>query len=156
MTARIGELGEMMEGTAVSEQAAADVVRQNVDAIQRCYAAVGRGDIPAVLDLLTDDVQWTLQGPPAIPFAGTRRGKAGVVEFFSLVGGTLEFHQFEPREFVAQGDSVIAIGYEHSVAKPTGRTLRQAWAHVYTLKDGKIAAFRGFEDTAALVVACEG
>ena len=153
MTARFGE---MTEGTAMSEPAATDVVRQNVDTVQRCYAAVGRGDIPAVLDLMTDDVAWTLQGPPAIPFAGTRRGKAGVTEFFSLVGGTLEFHQFEPREFVAQSDTVVAIGYEHSVAIPTGRTLRQEWVHVYTVRDGKIATFRGFEDTAALVAAFEG
>lgn len=156
MTVRIGDLDEMMEGKAMSKPAAADVARQNVDAVQRCYAAVGRGDIPAVLDLLTDDVEWTLQGPPAIPFAGTRRGKGGVAEFFSLVGGALEFHQFEPREFVAQGDAVVAIGYEHSIVKPTGLTLRQEWVHVYTLKDGKIATFRGFEDTAALVAAFAG
>ena len=156
MTVRIGDLGEKTEGKAMSEPAAADVARRNVDAIQRCYAAVGRGDLPAVLDLLADDVEWTLQGPPAIPFAGTRRGSAGVAEFFSLVGGALEFHQFEPREFVAQGDTVVAIGYEHSLVKPTGRTFQQEWVHVYTVRDGKIATFRGFEDTAALVAAFEG
>ena len=148
MSARTDERGEM-DGDQTN--APADVVGQNVDVVQRCYAAVGRGDIPAVLDLVSADVDWTLQGPPAIPFAGTRRGRAGVAEFFSLVGGTLEFHQFEPREFVAQGDSVVAIGYEHSLVKPTGRALRQEWVHVYTMRNGKIATFRGFEDTAALV-----
>ncbi len=35
----------------------------NTDVVQRTYEAVGRGDIPAVLDLLTDDVEWTLQHP---------------------------------------------------------------------------------------------
>ena len=73
--------------------------KTNVDVVRETYEAVGRGDIPALLDLLTDDVEWTLQGPTVIPFAGTRRGREGSAEFFSLVGGNLEFQQFEPRKF---------------------------------------------------------
>ncbi len=123
--------------------------------IQQNYEAVGRGDIPAVLDLMTDDMEWALQGPSVIPFAGTRHGREGVAEFFSLLGETLEFLQFEPREFVAQGDTVVVLGYERSLIKPTGRTFEQEWAHVYTLRDGKIAKGRFFEDTAAYVAALE-
>ncbi len=130
-----------------------DVVPQNVNVVQRTYEAVGRGDIPALLDLLTDDVEWTLQGPSVIPFAGTRHGREAVAEFFSLVEETLEFLQFEPREFVAQGDKVVVLGYEHNLIKPTGRTFEQEWAHVYTLRDGKIVKSQFFEDTAAYVVA---
>lgn len=137
----------------MSDRTKVDVAGQNVDVVQRTYEAVGRGDIPAFLDLLTDDVEWTLQGPSVIPFAGTRRGREGVAEFFSLVGETLEFEQFEPREFVAQGDTVVVLGFERNLIKPTGRTFEQEWAHVYTLRDGKIAKVRCFEDTAAYVVA---
>ncbi len=125
----------------------------NVGVVQQGYEALGRGDIPALLDLMADDVEWTLQGPSVIPWAGTRRGREGVAEFFSLLGETLEFEQFEPREFVAQGDTVVVLGYERSLVKPTGRTFEQEWAHVYTLKDGKIAKARFIEDTAAQVVA---
>jgi ketosteroid isomerase-like protein len=125
----------------------------NLAVVQQAYAAIGRGDIPGVLDLLTDDVVWTLQGPSTIPFAGTRRGREGVAEFFSLVGETLEFQQFEPREFVGQGETVVVLGYERSLVKATGRRFEQEWAHVYTLRNGKIATGRFFEDTAAEVVA---
>ncbi len=125
----------------------------NVDVVQQNYAAVGGGDIPAVLDLLTDDVEWTMQGPSEIPFTGTRRGREAVGEFFSVLGENLEFQQFEPREFIAQGDTVVVLGYERSLIKPTGRTIEHEWAHVYTLRDGKIAKARFIEDTAAYVVA---
>ena len=128
-------------------------VRTNVEVVQETYEAVGRGDIPALLDLLTDDVEWTFQGPSVIPFAGTRRGREGVAEFFSLVGGNLEFEQFEPRAFVAQGDTVVVLGFERSLTKPTGRTFEQEWAHVYKLRDGKVAEFLALEDTAAHAVA---
>jgi ketosteroid isomerase-like protein len=135
MTARPNELG----------------VRTNADVVRETYEAVGRGDIPALLDLLTDDVEWTFQGPSVIPFAGTRRGREGVAEFFSLVGQTLEFQEFEPRAFVAQGDTVVVLGFERNLIKSTGRTFEQEWAHVYTLRNGKVAEFLSLEDTAAYV-----
>lgn len=125
----------------------------NVDVVQGTYEAFGRGDIPALLGLLTDDVEWTFQGPSMIPFAGPRRGRKGVAEFFSLLGETIEFQQFEPRKFVAQGDTVVVVGYERNLIKPTGRSFEQEWAHVYTLRDGMVAKGRFFEDTAAYVVA---
>ncbi len=34
----------------MSDATNVDVVRQNVDVVQRTYEAVGRGDIPGVLD----------------------------------------------------------------------------------------------------------
>ena len=128
-------------------------VAQNVDVVQQGYEAFGRGDIPAVLELLTDDVVWTEQGPSVIPFAGTFRGREGIAEFFTLLDETLEFEQFEPRKFVGQGDTVVVVGYERSVVKQTGRRFEQEWAHVYTLRAGKIATGRFFENTAAQVEA---
>jgi ketosteroid isomerase-like protein len=130
-------------------------VRTNVEVVQETYEAVGRGDISALLDLLADDVEWAFQGPSVIPFTGTRRGREGVAEFFSLVGGNLEFERFEPREFVAQGDTVVVLGFERSIVKPTGRTFEQEWAHVYKLRDGKVAEFLALEDTAAHAVALD-
>ena len=130
-------------------------VKTNAEVVQGTYEAVGRGDIPALLDLLTDDVQWTFQGPSTIPFAGVRRGREGVAEFFSLVGENLEFQEFEPREFVARGDTVVVLGFERSLVRPTGRTFEQEWAHVYRLRDGKVAEFLALEDTAAHAVALD-
>ena len=126
-------------------------VAQNVDVVQQGYEAFGRGDIPAVLELLTEDVEWTEQGPSVIPFAGTFRGREGIAECFTLLDETLEFEQFEPRKFVGQGDTVVVVGYERGLVKPTGRTFEHEWAHVYTLRDGKIATGLFLEDTAALV-----
>ena len=129
--------------------------RTNAEVVQQGYEAFGRGDIPAILDLLRDDVEWVQQGPSVIPFAGTRHGHEGVAEYFSLLDEHLEFEQFEPREFVAQGDTVVVVGFEHSVSKATGHTIETEWAHVYTLRDGKIAKARFFEDTGSYAAALE-
>jgi ketosteroid isomerase-like protein len=127
--------------------------QKNVETVRQNYAAVGRGEIPALLTLLSDEIEWSMAGPSVIPWTGTRRGRQQVAEFFVLLGKTLEFQRFEPREFIAQGDTVVVIGYERSLVKPTGRTFEQEWAHVYTLRDGKISRCRIFEDTAAQVAA---
>jgi uncharacterized protein len=137
----------------MSEPANAQTVQRNVGVVQGTYQAVGRRDIPALLDLLAEDVEWTMQGTSKIPIAGTHRGHEGVVRFFTLVGENIDFQQFEPREFIAQGDTVVAIGFERNLIKPTGRTFEQEWVHVYTLEDGKVTRVRIFEDTVAFVFA---
>ncbi len=49
--------------------------QQNTVLIQKIYAAFARGDIQTILDNLTSDVEWTLEGPAIIPFAGKRNGR---------------------------------------------------------------------------------
>lgn len=126
----------------------------NVEVVQKVYAAFGSGDdVPALLDLLTDDVEWSLPGPSVLPFSGIRHGRGGAEEFFSLLGEALEFEQIELHDFIARDDTVVVLGYERSLVKPTGRTFEQEWAHVYTFRDGKISKGRFIEDTAAQVAA---
>ena len=57
------------------------------------YAALDRGDIPAIHDGLTDDVRWEEWADSHVQKAGVpwllpRRDKACVVEFFKVVGLT--------------------------------------------------------------------
>ena len=51
--------------------------RTNTEVVQQGYEAFGRGDIPALLQFLTVDVEWTQQGPSVVPFSGTRHGHEG-------------------------------------------------------------------------------
>ena len=74
----------------------------------RPCSAFGRGDVPGVLDTLDPDVVWSavVGASAAVPMEGERRGRAAVSEFFAILGRSLTFEVFEPREFVAQGDKV--------------------------------------------------
>lgn len=147
MNTRSGQ--DTVTGTATQ----GDPSEQNTKVVMETYAAVGRGDVPALLDLLDEQVVWSLQGPADFPFAGTYNGRDGVATFLQRVGETLTFEQFEPRTVIAQADTVVVVGYERSRAHATGRLLEMEWAHVYTLSNGRITSFRAFEDTAALAAA---
>ena len=125
---------------------------ENTKVVRDAYAAFGRGDITTLLGYMTDDVQWqpVIGTGSHVPFSGERTGKAAVAEFFKQVAETEDFEQFEPREFVAQGDMVVAIGHYRAKTKATGRTFDSPFAMVFTLRNGKIAAFREFTDSAAI------
>jgi len=67
------------------------------------------------------------------------------------VGSTLDFQAFEPREFIAQGDTVVAIGFYKATVKATRKQTASDWAMVFNFRNGKIVRFREFTDSAAIV-----
>ena len=126
----------------------------NIQAVQQIYEAFGRGDVAAILQALADDIEWHQPGPTdVLPWAGTRHGREQVAQFFTAVGETLELLQFEPREFLAQGDKVVVFGYERALAKPTNRTFESQWVMEFRLRADQVVYFRGYHDTAAMVIA---
>jgi len=130
--------------------------QENLKVVQELYGAFGRGDIAAVLDTLTDDVDWLAYGPADIPLYGSRRGREQVAEFFALSAETLDIEQFEPREFISQGDKVVALFYERGKAKASGGSYELHGVDVFTLRDGKVASLRGYWDCASLAAAYRG
>ncbi len=56
-----------------------------------------------------------------------------------------------PQHFVAQGDMVATFGRFSGAGKATGRRFDIAYAHYFQIRDGKVAAFEDFNDTAALL-----
>jgi len=127
---------------------------ENAQLIQSLYAAFGRGDIPTLLEGLSDSVEWTNPVPKDIvPPGGLWVGRQGVADFFTAVGGSLEFLVFEPRDFVAQGDKVVVLGYYEARVKSTGKTYSSEWVMAWTLDNGQVVKFREYADTAAELAA---
>jgi hypothetical protein len=124
--------------------------QQNVQTVQDAYAAFGRGDIQAILNRLTDDVEWFLPGEGEIPQAGLYRGKEGVSRFFQVLAQDTEFSRFEPGTYIAQGDHVVALGRYKAKVRQTGRSFEAEWAMVFTFRGGKIAKFHEYTDTSAI------
>jgi ketosteroid isomerase-like protein len=129
---------------------------QNTRVVQEAYAAFGRGDVPGILATLDDNIVWkaVYGAAPHVPTAGERRGKAAVGEFFAIVGKTMQFERFEPREFIEQGNRVAAFGY-YEAKTSTGKRLDSEWVMLFTFRNGKIAEFQEFTNTAMLNAAFE-
>jgi uncharacterized protein len=120
-----------------------------VGVVKQTYAAFGRGDVPAILNLIADQVDWQEVCPASLPYSGLRRNRAEVAKFFSDLGQVEEVKAFEPREFIVAGENVTVLGYTEGYARDTKQEYRSEWVHVFTVQGGKITRWRGFLDTAA-------
>jgi uncharacterized protein len=125
--------------------------QQNVQLVQQAYAAFGRNDVDGILATLTDDADWQFYGPAELPMGGLRKGKTEIRTFFKQVADAWNFDQFEPRQFIAQGDTVVVLGSYKGTSKSTKRPFTSEWAHVFTFKNDKITKFREYTDTANLL-----
>ena len=129
--------------------------RDNIAVVQQAYAAFQRGDVAGVLELVAEDVEWEgVKGvPSSVPFGGLRRGRAAVAEFFAIVGREEEFTRFEPREYFANGDRVVALGSYEARVRRTGKSFAGDWAMAFTLRDGKIVGFSEYCDSYGIAAA---
>ncbi len=123
--------------------------QENTKLVQRTYELFKSGDIETLLNMYSDDIVWQLPEMENVPFGGKRSGRENVGEFFSVVNDSLEVLQNEPTEFIAQGDKVVVLGHHSWRVKATGREVSSDFAHIHTVKDGKITSFHEYMDTAA-------
>jgi ketosteroid isomerase-like protein len=123
--------------------------RDNVEIVKNAYAAFARGDVSAVVNACAPEVEWIIPGASGVPVAGIRRGREGVSEFFRTLSEHQAAEQFEPREYVASGDKVVALGHYRWHITRTRKTFEADWAHVFTIRNGSVVRFQEYADTAA-------
>ena len=123
--------------------------QDNITVAQKAYSSFKDGNIQALIDMMSDSITWQLPDIEGVPFAGKRTGRDAVLDFFTSVGTNQETLEFTPREFVAQGDKVVALGYYRWRVRSTGREFTSEFAHVFTVRDGQIVGFHEYMDSAS-------
>jgi ketosteroid isomerase-like protein len=121
----------------------------NIALVKSLYGCFERGEIANIISACVPDISWELVGRRSdFPTFGVFRGASGMQEFFAAVRDNLEFSQFSPLEFYSDGDKVFVLGHYAMTNKRTGTPIQSDWIHVFSVKDGKVARFREFTDTA--------
>ena len=59
----------------------------------------------------------------------------------------------EPLRFLAAGDEVFVWGHYHWTMRKSGVSKDTEWLHVVTIRNGRMASWRGHNDTAMLAEA---
>jgi len=121
----------------------------NIKTIQQIYEAFGRGDVAAILAGVTDDVDWATEaGSRGAPWYGPHRGPDGVADFFSQFGSAMEVEEFSPLAFAGTDTEVMTVVHCKAKSRATGRRIDHDLHHYFRFRDGRIAYYRGTEDTA--------
>jgi uncharacterized protein len=128
---------------------------QNIETVKAMYEAFGRGDVNAILERCTDDVDWASDAAiPVAPWQGVKHGKAELPSFFEGIARTGPVTEFTPLSFAANesGDVMVFLRYGFTVTA-TGKEVATNLHHFWRFRDGKVAYYRGSEDTALVASA---
>ncbi len=120
-----------------------------IEIIQTIYKAFGEGDLPTILEHLAEDVDWASEAESTVaPWHGVHRGKAQVPKFFAALGSSADVLRFEPLTFAANDRDVLVVVRFGLRVRATGRAGEMDIHHWWRFRGGKIAFYRGTEDTA--------
>src|ERR1700743_3497596 len=128
-------------------------IEKNIQTAMDFFAAISRGDKESLLALVAEDIEWIIPGKDW-PLAGTHRGHAGLANLLKMASKSMETST-EPREFVAQGDRVLVVGFAMGKVKATNKTFEDDWIFAMTIRDGRITNIREYVDTQALARAAQ-
>lgn len=118
--------------------------------VRRAYEAYARGDLATVFALLDDKL--TVRQTPLLPWGGERHGHEGARTFFQQLAAHTSA-QPVPSAYIDAGDDVAVIGRLKGHARSTGRPIDMDIVHVWTVRDGRLAAFSAYIDTPAMLTA---
>lgn len=120
---------------------------KNKQLVESLYAAFAKGDVPTVLGAFDEKIEWSeAEGFPL--YDGTFVGPQAVLEnVFMKLGEIGDEFAVIPTHFVADGDTVVALGTYAWKRRSDAQPAEVKMAHVWTLRDGKVTAFQMHTDT---------
>ena len=113
------------------------------ETLRTLYEAFCAGDVPTVLALLPDDVEYRVYGNSQV--SGRYAGKSQALGFFGklmeLSGGTF---RLEVLDIMARGGHGVVLTRE--TAQHDGKVLDNRAVHVWDMPDGACSRFRGYNE----------
>jgi uncharacterized protein len=121
----------------------------NIKVVQELYRAFREQDYDAFLRISAEDIEWIQN--EGFPGGGTYKGASAVIEgVLKANNNQWEGFAYQIEEILDAGNSVIVVGKYSGRDRVSGKPMSAAAAHIYDLRDGKIARFRMFADTKSI------
>jgi ketosteroid isomerase-like protein len=125
----------------------------NLQIVKEVYRLFADRDIPAVLNYFDKDIEFVRPGNADIPFAGTFKGRDGLIKMFTVINQSIRLKSFIPEHFFSNENMVVVIGSDTAEAIATGKSYTSTWVQAFTLKDQKIVHVQVYIDTQSIAKA---
>lgn len=127
---------------------------QNKALVQSVFAETAKGNGRPFVDLLSDDVRWTIIGTTA--WSRTYSGKRAVVKELlaplnSQLGGS---NVITAKRFIAEDDFVVVEGKGHN-RTASGKPYANSYCWVFRFHEGRAIELTEYTDTALIESALE-
>jgi ketosteroid isomerase-like protein len=128
-------------------------MRSNVDTVKAITEALGRGDLLAVMGMVSKNVRWAVNAADreAAPWFGVYEGNRSLPDFFAELA-KLTFTDFTLKAIVSDGDLVMTWLHV-AFTSPLGRDVDMEEVQIWRLADGKVTSVDTLLDTAAVAAA---
>jgi len=122
--------------------------------IDHYYTLLQARDREALLALLHEDIRVTYYGPHGLlPWIGKFDGKQGFEQFFEVIAHYLEIVEVETLDRVSNASKTVVQCRGCWRVRASGVEVQGNMVNVFTVSDGKIAAYEVYNDTAAFATA---
>ena len=121
------------------------------DTFRRIYSAVQRGDIEALQENLSHDIEWTM--PDSVPWGGTHHGHLGIASMREIYEEHADGIWADPDELIEAGDTVIVLGRTRGRGRASGEEYEVPFAHVWRMTEGVPSSLRAYFDTGPITAA---
>jgi ketosteroid isomerase-like protein len=120
----------------------------NIELVRSAYEALARGDVPAVLEVLDENVEWNeaehIPYWPGRPFVGRQAVLEGV---FARLAEDFDNFTVDVQRVVDCGETVLVEARYRATVKQTGKPLDAQVAHIWDFRDGKAVRWQQYSDT---------
>jgi uncharacterized protein len=131
------------------------IMNTPIDTVRGFYDALGRGDVPGVLALLHNDLEWT-EAERFPYYGGTWRSPQEILNsVFIPLARDWDAFSAQAHDFIAEGDRVVSLGTYAGTFKRTGKAMTALFAHIWTVRDGRVVKFAMHTDTAKVLEALQ-
>jgi ketosteroid isomerase-like protein len=121
--------------------------------VESLYAAFGRRDLAAIAALTSPDIMVTQS--TSLPWGGHYTGFEGLQRFLTTLVQHVD-SKLEIERLVDAGDHVVAVGWTVGSVRANGKPFKVPIAHVWKIRDGKLAAFSPYIENALMLEALRG
>ncbi len=124
----------------------------NLNIVRSTYVGSSEENGARLQQVLAPDVEWVEAA--GFPYGGVYRGPDAVAAgVFARLGGEWEGYRAVPDAYFDAADTIVVTGTYHGTYRGTGRSMQAAFAHVWTLRMGKVVRFVQYVDSAKVLEA---
>jgi ketosteroid isomerase-like protein len=119
----------------------------DVEIVQSCFSALGRGDLESFFSALDDGVEWV--NPTYAVEPGTRNGPAGFRDALDRMRASFGGIRLEVDEVVEAREGVVVVtGRWSGEGAGSGVRLETPFSSALTLRNGKVVRYEWFREKA--------
>lgn len=119
----------------------------NLELVRATYEGSSEENGKNLLIALASDAEWTEAA--GFPYAGTYKGVENIISgVFNRLATEWTGYNAKVHTFLEDGDRVAAFGIYSGTFNATGKSFSATFAHLYTIKDGKIIRMEQYVDSA--------